>query len=174
MVRFLLLVASVMLVVLPVSAQALWGGLTVGMTPEQVRGARSGLIDVSDPRALIRDASGVSPALLREPGVDVGGLRFDATMYFREGRLDQVALSNDKTNPIADPVAAYEGVVEALTSKYGKASSAERSSSLGYSANHTWLVGDITIKSVVFDFRQGQPLINVNYSRRAADRAKNL
>lgn len=151
-------------------AQALWGGTKGGMSPAEVQAVR--------PAAVSVDASKVGPikgdqGLLREAPIDVAGMAFAATMYFRDGKLTQVSLNNVDGAPIPDGLDAYNRLVEALVSKYGKPIKSSRSSDLGTSGSDTWISNDLTITSVIFQFG-AQPTINVNYSHRAAENAKNL
>lgn len=144
------------------------------MTPAEVLAARPGARS-EEPRAG-NTLKGGSIGLVREDGLDIAGILFTASMYFRDGKLSDVHLSVPKNTQIDDPAHKYDQIVESLTAKYGKPTTAEKDrSSSGPGGNATWLVGDVTIKTFLMTFpTTGVAFINISYSRAAADRSKNL
>lgn len=152
--------------VLPVesSAQALWGGTEFGMSVERVQEAVPRAVPPQPP---IKLTSGLEGLLwLRD--VEIAGVTFVATFYFKEGRLTSVVLRTQRDQSFLTIRRLYDDLRGALTSKYGAplTNRIERDV-LAASVEGHWISGKTSIK--VFAMSVGERETDLTIAYRLSD-----
>lgn len=131
------------------SAQELWRGTRLGMT---VAEAKQQLPDAADfeptPGTTLDRGQNAGAQKRLVASLELAGERFDASLYFKDGKLVQVSLSaraendNSRLYPFA-----YQEILATLRAKYGREVRNTNSSSrtFGDSAEMAWTSGRTTI-----------------------------
>ena len=146
----------------PATAQTLWQNVDTGMTESQVLAAQPTAMQNPEPTTLSGGAKCSlhikSYALLNDP--------YEVCFFFLDKRLIQVTLGHRGELFKGD----YEGLVDALASKYGEPLS-NRKTSLGFAAN--WSLNN-GVNISVFYMDKLLPLLNLVYQTRLASDAEKL
>lgn len=137
----------------PAQAQTLWRGFTSGMTVEQARAADPRA--VPNPRAASERLKDGAACELVIEAVEVETRRFRGCLYFRDGRLIQVALGD-----AAASHTGFRGIVSKLSVEHGPEFSRAQN---GRVHEARWQRRDNTSVQVMF-VEIGQPFMRIVYA----------
>jgi hypothetical protein len=174
MSRLLLGIVALMLTALSSSdsaAQTLWQSATHGMTVAQVKQSFPKAIQPEVPETLGNGAK----ELLRERGVAIGTMTFDARFMFKDGKLEQVTLAATDRKAFNLMMSSFDEMRTLLRARYGSevSSKVDRDSSMG-TAKADWLHGRTNISLLLIGIGGNPAVFNINYQVRLAREADRL
>jgi hypothetical protein len=153
------------------SAQTLWRGTKYGMSVQQVRTIVPEAAPPSEPDRLHNGAQ----ELLRVESFELVNEKFSGGFYFLSGKLTQVTLSLARGNNYSTGLTAFNKLVEALRSKYGKEDNRKGSDDLFMkSMNAQWLSGRTNIELTLISTSEDRATLNVAYQVRVGKEAEKL
>jgi hypothetical protein len=152
-------------------AQVLWNKTNFGMTANDVKGVVPYAVPCSE--AGNRLANG-AVALLCKPNVLINHELFKAQFYFNGRGLIQVTLSLEGKHDFHNVRLIFDGIADALRSKYGRELSLKYQSGLLNEAIGEWVSGRTNINLLGFSVANAPATLNVNYQVRLAEDADKL
>jgi hypothetical protein len=155
------------------SAQDLWKGAQHGMSKEAVQMLFPNAIEVSDHPQKMKDGA---LGLLRLQGVNLSQSPFEATFYFIDGKLDEVAL--DAVGQTSDIKAKllYEHLNIDLVAKYGSAIGGDHvDNEMMVEEKAEFISGETNIVLLYLTVKgANEPTLTVTYQTRVSEDSKNL
>jgi hypothetical protein len=140
-------------------AQALWQGLTTGMTEEEARRVMPAAQPVKVPTTKMMTGA---QSKLQVPGQEFQGKTFEATLFFLGDRLSDVQLLHVAAVDAAQGRAAYNELLLALRAKYGQE---QRTANQRTVSEAAWAADGMVVTLLGY-YEAGSTVINLTFSGR--------
>lgn len=151
-------------------ADVMWGKAAAGDSLEAVKAAHPGGQEVPPDEKNVVARTGAM-MLYQLQNVPIGAHKFTASFSFKENSLAQVTLATKFKSNERTCTSEHRGLIDALTTKYGKPISADPQSTMRRTVFQS---GATTITAVGLDSPGGECWLNIFYTSELAENAKNL
>lgn len=170
--RAFIVAASIAALSAEVQADVLWGKAESGASLEDISAIYPDGIRIN-PTDKQKNNSGASLQYMIK-NIDIVKKNFEVGFYFLDGKLSSVGLKHDSKDQTYVCEGTFDGIYEALVSKYGREIKKSRNGGLGVSKNASWSIGRTTISLNMFSFGNPDCAIFLNYSSRLSQESENL
>lgn len=163
---FLALFLSVISVITPVSAQELWAGTEAGMSAADVQTLYPNAMPPSSPVT----SSPTTEVLLTIPSVQFADQSYRVAFFFRDKKLDKVALTYTGKQSFESLLPAYNAALEVLRRQHGREIShrSDRSNTI-QNEEHTWFSDGRAVQMNMTSFANADAVFAIRYQAKRFD-----
>ena len=164
--RLLIFLAVLLSLTLPADAQELWVNTQAGMSVAEVRAV---FPDAVPPSSAVTSSPGTE-VLLAIPSIDFADGSYRVAFFFRDEKLDKVALNYIGKQSFESLLPVYNSVLEVMRGEYGKEIShrSDRSNMIK-NEEHTWFSNGRAVQMNMTSFADADAVFAIRYQVKRFD-----
>ncbi len=160
MSRLFIFLAVFLSLALPAQAQELWGGTQAGMSVEDVKKIFPNAVPPSSPVT----SSPTTEVLLTIPSVEFAAESYRVAFFFRDKKLDKVALNYLGKQSFENLLPVYNAALEVLRRRHGREISHRSDRSITIkNEEHTWFSDGRAVQMNMTSFAEADAVFAIRY-----------